>query len=57
MIATGVWTWISEARDAPHAAERANAEHRAKSVVLTPFIESATRSKEMNAGLAVSWSQ
>lgn len=55
MIGTGLWTWISEARDAPHAAERANAKHRAKSVVVTPFIESATKPKEMNAGIAVSW--
>ena len=55
MIATGVWTWISDARDASHAAERANAKHRAKSVVITPFIESATQPKKMNGGLAVSW--
>ncbi len=55
MIATGVWTWISDARDASHAAERANAKHRAKSVMVTPLIESATKPRELTAGLAVSW--
>jgi len=54
-IGSGIWTWISGARDAPHAAERANAAHRAKSVKITPFVESASRSKAMDAGLAVSW--
>ena len=55
LIGTGLWTWISDARDAPRAAERANAKHRAKSVVITPFIEPATKPRQMDAGIAVSW--
>jgi hypothetical protein len=55
MIATGVWTWISEARDAPHAAERTNAKHRSEPVMITPFIESTTKPGEVNAGIAVRW--
>jgi len=55
MIGSGLWTWISEARDAPRAAERANAKHGAKPVVITPFIESGTKPKQMGAGIAVSW--
>jgi hypothetical protein len=54
-IGTGVWTWISDARDAPHAAERANAKQRVKSVAITPFVESASRSNAVDAGLTVSW--
>jgi hypothetical protein len=56
MVGIGVWTWISDARDAPHAAERANTAHRAKSVAVIPFIESATKPRnEFRGGLAVSW--
>lgn len=55
MIGTGLWTWFSDARDAPHAAERANAKHRAKSVMITPFIDPATKPKELSGGIAVSW--
>jgi hypothetical protein len=54
-IGSGIWTWISDARDAPHAADRANAKHRAKSVVITPFIEPATKPRQMDAGIAVRW--
>jgi hypothetical protein len=38
MVGIGIWDWISSARDAPHAAERANAKHRPKPAV-TPIIE------------------
>jgi hypothetical protein len=38
MVGTGLWKWISSARDAPHAAERANARH-AKAIQATPIIQ------------------
>lgn len=37
-VGIGLWTWISGARDAPHAAERANARHRARLLAPTPLI-------------------
>ena len=54
-IGSGIWSWIRDARDAPHAAERANAKQRAKSVAITPFVESASRSRAVDSGLAISW--
>jgi hypothetical protein len=38
-VGMGIWEWISSARDAPHAAERANAKHRRKTLTPTPIIE------------------
>lgn len=38
MVGMGIWEWISSARDAPRAAERANAQHDARSHAVTPFI-------------------
>jgi hypothetical protein len=38
MVGMGIWEWISSARDAPHAAERANVRHDARSSAVTPFI-------------------
>ena len=35
LVGLGIWEWVSSARDAPHAAERANARH---GVGVTPFI-------------------
>ena len=37
-VASGVWAWISGARDAPLAAERANERHRRKAIKLSPLI-------------------
>lgn len=37
-VGLGIWEWISSARDAPHAAERANAKHRGKTPAPTPVI-------------------
>lgn len=39
LVGTGIWEWISSARDAPHAAERANAKHRRKTPEATPIIQ------------------
>jgi hypothetical protein len=56
MVGSGVWTWISSARDAPHAAERANAKHQTKTLKLAPFIEpSSELGAQWHAGLAVRW--
>jgi hypothetical protein len=38
IVGMGIWEWVSSARDAPHAAERANARHNARSSAVTPFI-------------------
>jgi len=39
LVGAGIWEWISSARDAPHAAERANAKHRRKTSAPAPIIE------------------
>ncbi len=39
LVGAGIWEWISSARDAPHAAERANAKHRRKTLPPAPIIE------------------
>ena len=52
----GIWKWISSARDAPHAAERANARHNPRSRAVTPLI--APFSGPANAsqvGVSVQW--
>ena len=38
LVGVGVWRWIASAQDAPRAAERANARHRARSRVAKPII-------------------
>jgi TM2 domain-containing membrane protein YozV len=56
MVVGAVWTWVSTARDAPHAAERANLRHRAKTAALAPFIQpSPTLPGQWNAGVTVQW--
>jgi hypothetical protein len=39
LVVGGIWEWISSARDAPHAAERANERHRRKTRRSVPIIE------------------
>ena len=56
VVGVGIWEWISSARDAPHAAERANARHHARSLAVTPII--APFSGPANAsqiGVSVHW--
>ena len=56
IVGLGLWTWISSARDAPHAAERANARHSARSRKASPVI--APFSGPGNAsqiGMSLSW--
>jgi hypothetical protein len=56
VVVGAVWTWISTARDAPRAAERANLRHRAKTAALAPFIQtSPTVRGQWNTGVTVRW--
>ena len=56
MVASGAWTWISSARDAPHAAERANARHQSRRLKVTPLVEpSAEPDPRLRAGIAIRW--
>jgi hypothetical protein len=56
LVGAGVWTWISSARDAPRAAERANIRHAARRLRLSPIVESsAGTSHQVKFGLAVGW--
>jgi TM2 domain-containing membrane protein YozV len=56
LVGAAFWKWFSTARDAPHAAERANARHRAKTSTLTPLIEpSPTIPGQWNTGVTVRW--
>jgi hypothetical protein len=56
MVGAAIWTWISTARDAPHAAERANLRHRARTKALTPFVQpSPTVRGRWNTGVTFGW--
>jgi hypothetical protein len=39
LVGVGIWEWISSARDAAHAAERANAKHLRHRPTATPIVE------------------
>jgi hypothetical protein len=39
LVGAGIWEWISSARDAAHAAERANAKHLRHRAMVTPVIQ------------------
>lgn len=56
MLGAGVWMWITSARDASHAAERANVRHSSRASTLTPLVEpSPTVAGQWNTGVKVSW--
>lgn len=56
MVGSGVWAWISTARDAPHAAERANERHRSRELKVRPLVEPlAGPDPELRAGLEIRW--
>ncbi len=56
MVGAGFWSWISSAREAAHAAERANARHEARKLSVKPLIEPANEpNARLHAGLKVSW--
>jgi hypothetical protein len=55
-VGTGIWGWISSARDAAHAAERANAKHRRKMARAKPIIAVPSGSHgDWRAGVAIPW--
>ena len=56
MVGSGIWQWISTARDAPHAAERANERHQSRRLKVTPLIiPSAEQGPELGTGIAIRW--
>jgi hypothetical protein len=56
LVGLGFWGWISSARDAPHAAERANERHRRKTAQAKPIIAVPGGSHgDWRAGVAIPW--
>ena len=56
VVGLGVWGWISSARDAAHAAERANERHRRKMAQAKPIIVAPGASHaDWRAGVAIPW--
>jgi hypothetical protein len=56
VVGTGIWEWISSARDAPHAAERANAKHRRRTPEATPIIQAPADSHSgWRIGASIRW--
>lgn len=52
----GLWIWYSSARDAPHAAQRANERHERDKLRITPVLDHAgVTGSEWRSGLSVSW--
>jgi hypothetical protein len=56
VVGLGFWEWISSARDAAHAAERANERHRRKMAQARPIIVVPSASHgDWRAGVAIPW--
>lgn len=56
MVGLGIWKWISSARDAPSAAERANARHRGQTSALTPYIAPVPGAADAtDVGVSIHW--
>jgi len=56
LIGVSIWTWVASARDAGHAAERANERHERRALRVKPLLEPANRpDAQLNAGLSVGW--
>ena len=56
MVGAGIWTWISSARDAAHAAERANVRHQPQTFSVNPVVRSVYETGQgVGVGLSVSW--
>ena len=56
VVGLGFWEWISSARDAPRAAERANERHRRKTAQARPIIGPAAGSHGgWHAGVEIPW--
>lgn len=53
---TGLWNWISSARDAPLSAERANERRRRRELRVMPTVDLSPRDpKQLRAGVNVGW--
>jgi hypothetical protein len=56
LVGLGVWTWVSSARDASRAAERANDRHQMRSRTVTPIIEPFSGpANASKVGVSVHW--
>jgi hypothetical protein len=56
VVGLGFWEWISSARDAARAAERANERHRRKTARARPIIEAPGGSQsDWRAGVVIPW--
>jgi hypothetical protein len=56
MVGAGVWSWVSSARDAPRAAQRANTRHEARTILVKPIIGPGNESHAgFQAGLQLRW--
>ena len=56
LIGASLWTWISSARDAPKAAERANERHRRRELKAHPLVEVNPQSAaQLRTGFSVGW--
>lgn len=56
LVGTGVWQWVSTARDAAHAAERANFKHGRKAAKLKPIIGAPVGTRgDWNLGVEIPW--
>ena len=54
-VGLGFWQWVSSARDAPRAAERANVKHR-KAAAVKPIIDAPVGSRgDWRVGVAIPW--
>jgi hypothetical protein len=55
-VGLGFWQWVKSARDAAHAAERANEKHRRKMARAKPIIEAPVGSHgNWRAGVEIPW--
>ncbi len=56
VVGLGIWGWVSSARDAARAAERANEKHRRKMAKAKPIIEAPVGSHgNWRAGVEMPW--
>jgi hypothetical protein len=56
IVGAGLWKWVSSARDAPRAAERANEKHRRKMLQAKPIIQPSVGAHgDWRAGVMIPW--
>ena len=56
VVGGGLWIWISSARDASQAAQRANTRHERRALSVKPLIEAVNDpNARLHAGLNLSW--